>query len=164
MFDWLPFWVSIPVFPVTDVTREITKGYSCCCFHFEEVGCQAHGWRSRLSGLWETLFRWESCWGSEFSWRESNKNYRAIRILVWPIVEALEGRWSSQWTMWQWRCILLGWDRHVGNESLWVVGVSGSLRRIHLLGWSLVLAWGWITVESDEKHGIWLGGSWKVCM
>jgi hypothetical protein len=35
------------------------------------------------------------CWGSEFSWRESRSSYNTLRLLVQPIVEALEGRWTT---------------------------------------------------------------------
>jgi hypothetical protein len=39
------------------------------------------------------------CWGSDFSWREPNNNYSSLRIHVWPIVEALEGKWDNQGTI-----------------------------------------------------------------
>jgi hypothetical protein len=35
------------------------------------------------------------CWGSDFSWRESNTSYEALRIPDLSVVEALEGKWSS---------------------------------------------------------------------
>jgi hypothetical protein len=56
----------------------------------EEAGCQACKQLSPGE---------RGCWGSDFSWRDPNNSYSALRILVQPVVEALEGKWSSRWTI-----------------------------------------------------------------
>ena len=48
-------------------------------------------------------------------------------LLLKPKARGLATEGLSRW---QWRCILLGWDRHVGNESLWEVGISDSWEKI----------------------------------
>jgi hypothetical protein len=54
----------------------------------EESGCQSCGKLSPSE---------RGCWGSEFSWREPNNSYRALKIHVQLVFEALEGNWSSGW-------------------------------------------------------------------
>jgi hypothetical protein len=72
----------------------------------EEAGCQAC----------EKLSPGErGCWGSDFSWREPNNNYSALRIHVWPVVEALEGKWGSRRTVEQRRGTLPGVGQACGE-------------------------------------------------
>jgi hypothetical protein len=75
----------------------------------EEAGCQAC----------EKLSPGERvCWGSDFSWREPNSSYSALRIPVQPVVEALEGKWTADGLLREKVAHFLGWDMHVGNERL----------------------------------------------
>jgi hypothetical protein len=41
-----------------------------------------------------------------------------MRLHVWPIVEALEGKWEAKGFFSREGAHFLGWDRHVGNEGL----------------------------------------------
>jgi hypothetical protein len=75
----------------------------------EEAGCQSC---EQLS-LGE-----RGCWGSDFSWREPNNSYSAMRILVHSVAESLEGKWGSRRTVEQRRGTLPGVGQHVGNERL----------------------------------------------
>jgi hypothetical protein len=47
-----------------------------------------------------------------------NYNYMSLRLLVWPIVEALEGKLGNRKTVEKRRGNFLGWDIHVKNERL----------------------------------------------
>jgi hypothetical protein len=47
-----------------------------------------------------------------------NYNYRALRLPIWPIVEALKRKWGSEGLLSREGAHFLGWDRHVGNEGL----------------------------------------------
>jgi len=48
----------------------------------------------------------------------SNYNYRALRLPVWYVVEALEGKWEVEGLLRKEGAHFLGWDRNVGNEIL----------------------------------------------
>jgi hypothetical protein len=83
-------------------------------------GCQAHVCRrSGLSGpcsLQEVReFSLENL--GIFS-QGASCSYRALRLPVWPVVEALEGKWGSEGLLSREGAHFLGWDRHVGNEGL----------------------------------------------
>jgi hypothetical protein len=45
-------------------------------------------------------------------------SYRALRLYVWPVVEAPEGKWGSRRTVEQRRGTLPGVGQAVGNERL----------------------------------------------
>jgi hypothetical protein len=47
-----------------------------------------------------------------------NYNYRVLRLLVWPVVEARKGSGAAKGLLKREGAHFLGWDRHVGNERL----------------------------------------------
>jgi hypothetical protein len=47
-----------------------------------------------------------------------NYSYRALRLLVQPVVEALKGSGAVEGLLSREGAHFLGWDRHVGNEGL----------------------------------------------
>jgi hypothetical protein len=47
-----------------------------------------------------------------------NYSYRALRLPVWPVVEAQKGSGAAEGLLRREGAHFLGWDRHVGNEGL----------------------------------------------
>ena len=84
--------------------------------------------------MWVMQMIW--CWLKLMLTKKSSSGKMLIGYL-WGKLELLEpwcsktfgptccwsprkGRCNSLWTMWQWRCTLLGWDRHVGKRDHWL--------------------------------------------
>lgn len=89
----------------------------------KETGCQAC----------EKLSPGERvCWEVVFSQRESSTNYRTLRIpdpaCCWDPEREVKHRWVVLVKVYN-----PGWNRHVGNDSPWVVGVRRLLERILLV-------------------------------
>jgi hypothetical protein len=79
----------------------------------EEAGCQAC----------EQLPPGERvCWEVVFSQRESSTSFRALRIPDPACCRGPEREVKHRWTVLV-KVYTPGWNRHVGNESLLVVGV-----------------------------------------
>jgi hypothetical protein len=47
-----------------------------------------------------------------------NYSYRALRLPVWPVVEAQKGSGAVEGLLSREGAHLMGWDMHVGNEGL----------------------------------------------
>ena len=62
----------------------------------EEVGCQARGLKKKVVRLVRNSLQVREVVGEVIYQREPNCSYSAMRIHVWPIVEALEGKWGSR--------------------------------------------------------------------
>jgi hypothetical protein len=63
---------------------------------FEEAGCQAHGMKKQVFNPVSNSLQVREVVGEVISQREPNSSYSACRILVCPVVEALEGKWGSR--------------------------------------------------------------------
>ena len=84
----------------------------------EEVGFQARGRLKRqVVRIMRNFSLGERIVGNLFP-KVLKCIYRALRLPVQPVVEALEGKWSSRGTIEQRRGTLPGWYKHVGNEGL----------------------------------------------
>jgi hypothetical protein len=60
------------------------------------MGCQAHGIEEASFQACEQLSLGErGCWGSDFPRGSLTDSCSALRLPVWPIVEALEGEWGK---------------------------------------------------------------------
>jgi hypothetical protein len=79
----------------------------------EEAGCKAY---EKLP-LGERV-----CWEVVFSQRESSTSFRALRISDLACCRGLEREVKHRWTVLV-KVYTPGWNRHVGNESLLVVGI-----------------------------------------
>jgi hypothetical protein len=91
---------------------------------FEEADCQTHGLKKQVVGIARNSLQVREVAEEVISQRDPNCSYSSQRIRVWPVVEALQGKWGSRRNVEQRRSTLLGWDMHVGNEMLKVVSVS----------------------------------------
>jgi hypothetical protein len=47
-----------------------------------------------------------------------NYNYKALRLPIWPVVEAWKGSGATEGLLRREWAHFLGWDKHVGNEGL----------------------------------------------
>jgi hypothetical protein len=65
--------------------------------------------------------------------RESRSSYNTLRLLVQPVVEAQGKGGVVADGLVLVKVYPPGWSRRVGNEGLWVVGVSGSWDKISFL-------------------------------
>jgi hypothetical protein len=79
----------------------------------EEVGCQA----CEKLPPGERVY-----WEVVFSQRESNTSFRSLRILDSACCRGPEREVKHQWNVLV-KVYTLGWNRHVGNEILLVVGI-----------------------------------------
>jgi hypothetical protein len=66
---------------------------------FEEASCQAHGLKKYVVRTVKKYLQVREVVGEVISQRETNCKYCYLRILVRPIVEALEGKWGSRRTV-----------------------------------------------------------------
>jgi hypothetical protein len=63
------------------------------------VGFQAHGLKRRVVRPEKNSLQVKEFFGEVIFLREPNCIYNALRIPIWPIVEALEWKWGSQRTV-----------------------------------------------------------------
>jgi hypothetical protein len=76
-------------------------------FFAEEAGCQAHVLSKRRVVRPVSSFLWVRNYWELFPSALGN-SYRALRLLVWPVVEAPEGKWGNRRTVEQRRGTLPG--------------------------------------------------------
>jgi hypothetical protein len=82
---------------------------------FEEAGCQARGLKKQVVRPVRNSLQVREVVGEVISQREPNCSYSARRIHVWPVVEALEGKWGSRRTVEQRRGTLPGVGQACGE-------------------------------------------------
>jgi len=104
--------------PLLDLLRSWIEEADCQAYGFEEAGCQARGLKKQVVMPLRKSLQVRGCWGSDFPKGISTTSIVLSEFLSSLLLKPWKGSGAAQGLLSREGENFLGWDRHVGNETL----------------------------------------------